>query len=152
MGDGRGVFSLLGWKRYFGDRNDMSSKVCEGGGGSGTEYKSGGLCALVGGDSRRYYEQRTRTTEIFFGTDEEGAGVRCAAGLGGTSFSGKSSCGERVAAGTKICVQGILSVEVFAHRVGVAGGGGRRYCGESVGALVCVFGVVGEDGLAGGSF
>ena len=29
-----------------------------------------------------------------------------------------------------------------------AGGGGRRYCGESVGALVCIFGVVG--GVGGG--
>ena len=37
---------------------------------------------------------------------------------------------------------------VFANGVGVAGGGGRRYCGESVGALVCIFGVVG--GVGGG--
>ena len=36
---------------------------------------------------------------------------------------------------------------VFANRVGVAGGGGRRYCGESVGAVVCIFGV---DGRVGG--
>ena len=31
---------------------------------------------------------------------------------------------------------------IFANGVGVAGGWGRRFCGESVGVLVCVFGVV----------
>ena len=82
-----------------------------------------------------------------FGAGEEGAGVRCAASLS-TSFGGKSSCGERVAAGTNICVQGVFSVEVLGNEVSIAGGGGRRYCGESVGALVCIFGVIG--GLEGG--
>ena len=36
---------------------------------------------------------------------------------------------------------------VFDNGVDVAGGGGRRYCGESVGAVVCIFGV---DGRVGG--
>ena len=29
---------------------------------------------------------------------------------------------------------------VFDNGVDVAGGGGRRYCGESVGAVMCIFG------------
>ena len=132
--------STLGGKRYCGDRDALSWKCC-GAIGTRTECGTWGLCVLGGGGGRRYCGDRAGAAVNIFGAGEEGAGVRCAAGLG-TSFGGKSSCGERVAAGTKICVQGNLSVEVFARGVGVAGGGGRRYCGESVGALVCVFGVV----------
>ena len=36
---------------------------------------------------------------------------------------------------------------VFGNGVDVAGGGGRIYCGESVGAVVCIFGV---DSRVGG--
>ena len=77
----------------------MSSKVCGGGGGSGTEYESWGLCMLVVEGGRRYCGEGTGATDNLFVAGEEGAGVRCAAGLVGTSFGGKSSCGERVAAG-----------------------------------------------------
>jgi len=36
----------------------------------------------------------------------------------------------------------------FSHEMGGACGGGRRYCGERVGAMRCIFGVGGrvEDG------
>ena len=33
---------------------------------------------------------------------------------------------------------------VFEDGMDGAGGGGRRYCGESVGAMVCIFGVGGR--------
>ena len=138
--------STLGGKRYCGDRDALSWKCC-GVSGTRTECETWGLCVLGGGGGRRYCGDRAGAAVNIFGAGEEGAGVRCAAGLS-TSFGGKSSCGERVAAGTNICVQGVFPVEVLGSEVSVAGGGGRRYCGESVGALVCVFGVIG--GLEGG--
>ena len=95
---------MLGGKRYCRDRNAMSPKVCEGGEGSGTVYESWGLCVLAGGGGRIYCEERAGETENCFGAGEEGAGVCSAAGLGVTSFGGKSSCGERVVAGKNICV------------------------------------------------
>ena len=91
----------------------MSSKVCGGGGGSGTEYESWGLCMLVVEGGRRYCGEGTGATENLFGAGEEGAGVRCAAGLVGTSFGGKSSCGERVVAGKNICVLEYLFMEML---------------------------------------
>ena len=111
----------MGGKRYCGDRDALSWKCC-GVSGTRTECEMWGLCVLGGGGGRRYCGDRAGATVNFFGAGEESAGVRCAAGLGGTSFGGKSSCGERVAAGTKIWVQGNLSVEllgVFANGVGV---------------------------------
>ena len=91
----------------------MSSKVCGGGGGSGTEYESWGLCMLVVEGGRRYCGEGTGATDNLFVAGEEGAGVRCAAGLVGTSFGGKSSCGERVVAGKNICVLEYLFMEML---------------------------------------
>ena len=84
-----------------------------------TECETWGLCVLGGGGGRRYYGDRAGAAVNIFRAGEEGAGVRCAAGLG-TSFGGKSSCGERVAAGTNICVQGNLCI--FDVVGGVGGG------------------------------
>ena len=103
---------MLGGKRYCGDKDAVSWKWC---GVSGTrmEYKAWGLCVLGDGGGRRYRGDRAGATVIFFGAGEEGVGVRCSADLGGTSFGGKSSCGERVVAGKNICVLEYLFMEML---------------------------------------
>mmetsp|Transcript_38757 Transcript_38757/g.75678 ORF Transcript_38757/g.75678 Transcript_38757/m.75678 type:complete len:194 (+) Transcript_38757:169-750(+) len=166
--------------RYYRDKDVVSWKWC-GVSGTRTEYEAWGPCVLGGGGGRRYCGNRAGATAIFFGAGEEGGGIHCATSLCGTSFGGDSSCGERVAAGNNICVQGDLYMEVldlelgdarevfgegkkpsartqredgeksafttvFDNGLDVPGGGGRRYCGESVGAVVCIFGVDGRVG------
>ena len=64
---------------------------------------------------------RAGATINFFGAGERGAGIRCSAGLGGSSFGGKSSWGERVAVGRNICVlgyfyKGVLGWEMCGSR------------------------------------
>ena len=83
----------------------MRLKCC-GGGESRIECKIWGLHMFIGSGDRRYCGKTARATENVFDAGKEGAGVRWVAGLGGTSFGGKISCGERMAAGKNICVLG----------------------------------------------
>ena len=52
-----------------------------------------GLCVPDGGGGRRHCRERAGVTVNFFGAGERCAGVRCSAGLGGSSFGGKNSWG-----------------------------------------------------------
>ena len=94
----------------------MRLKYC-GGGESRIECKIWGLHMFIGSGDRRYCGKTARVTENVFDAGKEGAGVRWVAGLGGTSFGGKISCGERMAAGkkhlrAKIFCMGILGWEL----------------------------------------
>mmetsp|Transcript_38752 Transcript_38752/g.75672 ORF Transcript_38752/g.75672 Transcript_38752/m.75672 type:complete len:195 (-) Transcript_38752:669-1253(-) len=99
-GDGK-VSSTLGGKRYCGDRDALSLKCC-GAIGTRTECGTWGLCVLGGGGGRRYCGDRAGAAVNIFGAGEEGAGVRCAAGLGieaewcwlGGGGKSATDCGE----------------------------------------------------------
>jgi len=98
---------MLGGKRYCGDKDALSLKWC-GGGGMRMESEAWGLYVLSGGGGRRYCRERAGATVNFFGAGERGAGLRCSAGLGGSSFGGESSWGERVAVGENLFMLGHL--------------------------------------------
>ena len=129
--------SLFRGKRYCGDRNTASTKECGKERESRTECGLRGLCVSVGGDGRRYCETSVGAIVIFFGVVRGGASVRIAVVLGDASFGGKRRCGKRVVAGKNIFDMRedgeFLSAIFFYHEVAGDGGGGRRYCGESVG-------------------
>ena len=99
------MVSTLGGKRYCRDKDTLSWKWC-GVGGTRTDSEAWGLCVSDCGGGRRYCGDRAGATINFFGAGERGVGIRCSAGLGGSSFGGKSSWGERVAVGRNICVLG----------------------------------------------
>ena len=76
---------------------------------------------MVGGGDRRYCGETAGATKNYFGMGEEGADVCCATGMGGTSFRGKSRCGERVAAGKNMCVLEYLFMGMLGWELGCAG-------------------------------
>ena len=103
---------MLGGKRYCVDKDVLCLK-CYRGGESRMECEAWGLFMFIGGSSRIYCGEKAGKTENFFGAGKEVAGVCCATGLGDTSFRGKSSCGERGAAGKNMCMLGYFYMGIL---------------------------------------
>ena len=80
------------------------------------------------GGGRRYCGDRAGATINFFGAGERGAGIRCSAGLGGSSFGRKISWGERVVVGRNMFVLGYFCKGVLGWEMG----GSREIFGEGV--------------------
>ena len=76
---------------------------------------------LIGGGRRRYCGERAGANVNFFGAREGGVGGCRTNGLGGTSFGGKSSWGERVMAGKLR--------DLFTRMLGWEMGGAGEICG-----------------------